>query len=389
MSSPGKALGQGAVRSVSRRTGRFVVPGVFACALSLTALVLPSDAQAVSAVGSSHAVKVVDVSGVGLSGVSCNSKKFCVAVGSESNQAAVLPITHGVPGTAEIVKKLQSQSFLWAVNCPNSTYCLAAGQAPYTNPAGQKQTAGILVEITSGTPQGGITYVPGMGQVGTPDFVYLYGVGCTSGSEDCMAAGEDALDGGVVIPLGPGQSGLEQSVDPYRMNGASCFYDDYCIASGATDTETGVSGLAVGEKIGTDKINMEWGGSGIGSLSGASCHSDNSYSCVAVGSSSNGKKGVVLPIVNRTSGTTENVPGVTGLNGVACEGTTYCVAVGQNSSGEGVLVGITGSSVGTTVPVLGTSQLSGVGCTSNMSCIAVGADGSNEAVLVEFSLPLR
>ena len=193
--------------------------------------------------------------------------------------------------------------------------------------------------------------------MGSPDFVYLYGVGCTSGSEDCMAAGEDALDGGVVIPLGPGQDGLEQSVDPYRMNGASCFAEDYCIASGATETETGVSGLAVGEKIGTDKISMEWGGSGIGSLSGASCHSDNSYTCVAVGSSMNGKKGVVLPIVSRTSGKTESVPGVTGLNGVECEGTSYCVAVGQNSSGEGVLVGITGSSVEATVPVPGTSRI--------------------------------
>jgi len=373
------------MRHMSRHGG-FAVPGVLACVVSLRALVLLPGTEAASAVDSSSAVKVVDVSGVGLSGVSCNSKTFCVAVGSEDSedQGAVLPISHGVPETAEIISDAGSWSSLSAISCPDSTHCVAVGEFPTKSPQGPTTTAGLVVGIKSGTP-GSYSRVLGPGLVASPDWDYLYGVGCTTKSE-CKAAGEDAYLGGIVVPLTTEEV---QGVDDYRMNGASCFAKNYCIATGASEPESGGpnSGIAVGGKVGQTKGWAEWDAGS--SLNGAGCHSDNSDSCVAVGSNTKGNKGVVLSIVNLTQAKAENVPGVTGLNGVACEGASYCVAVGQNSAGEGVLVGFTGNRVGATVPVPGTSQLVAVGCASNMSCIAVGSDDSDEAVLVEFSLPLR
>jgi hypothetical protein len=369
---------------------RFAVWGVQACAVSLIGLTLMSGGQSAAALSVSAAtIKVVDVSGIGLGGVSCNSKTFCVAVGSESNEAAVLPISHGVPESAVTVSGAGSESLLWAVNCPSSSYCIAAGQAPFTNQENDTNgTAGILVPINSGAP-GEASYVAGQGPPDQPDFVYLYGVGCTSTS-DCMAAGRDFYDGGVIVPVIGGNPGSEQSWNPDRMNGASCFAKDYCIATGDTEPESGDGnqGFWLAKKIASSTVVQDWSPSGTGALNGAACHSDRYDSCVAVGSNTNLTKGVVVPIVNNASPNTESVHGTTGLNGVACEGPSYCVAVGQSSTGEGVLVGLTANKPGATVPVPGTTQLLAVGCASNMSCIAVGSD-SNTAVLVEFSLPLR
>jgi hypothetical protein len=369
---------------------RFATWGVVGCVLSLTGITLMSGGQSAAALsGSAATIKVVDVSGIALSGVSCNSNTFCVAVGSESNEAAVLPISHGVPEAAVIVAGAGSESLLLAVNCPSSGYCLAAGQAPFTNHENDTNgTAGILVPINSGAP-GEASYVAGQGPPDQPDFVYLYGVGCTSAS-DCMAAGRDFYDGGIIVPVIAGNPGSEQSWNPDRMNGASCFAKNYCIATGVTEPESGDGNLGfwLAKKIGSPTVVQDWSPSGTGALNGAACHSDSYDSCVAVGSNTAGKKAVVVPIVNNASPRTESVHGVTGLNGVACEGPSYCVAVGQNSTGEGVLVGLSGNKPGATVPVPGTTQLVAVGCASNMSCIAVGAD-ADTAVLVEFSLPLR
>jgi hypothetical protein len=369
---------------------RLAASGLLACALSLTGLTLMSGGQSAAAVpGSAATIKVVDISGISLSGVSCNSQVFCVAVGSQSNEAAVLPISHGTPKTPVIVSGAVSQSLLSAVSCPSSSYCLAVGQTPFTNQENQTNgTAGLLVPINSGAP-GAANYVAGQGPPGQPDFVYLDGVGCTSASE-CMAAGRDFYLDGVVVPVVHGNPKSEQSWNPDRLNGASCFAKNYCIATGATDPESGDGnqGYWLAKKVGSTTVVQEWTPSGTGSLTGAACHSDSYDSCVAVGSNTHLTKGVVVPIVNNASPTTENVPGVTGLNGVACEGASYCVAVGENSAGEGVLVGIVGNKVGATLPVAGTTQLVAVGCASNLSCIAVGSD-SDTAVLVEFSLPLR
>ncbi len=372
------------MKKLRNAKARFAVSGLLACVVSLTGLTLMSGGQSAAAnPGSAGAIKVVDVAGIGLSGVSCNSKTFCVAVGSQSSEAAVLPISHGVPGSTEIVPGAGSQSFLWAVDCPDSSYCAAIGQGNQTSPQGPITTAGLVVGITNGTPSEA-TWILGQGPIGSPDYDYLYGVGCSSAS-DCLATGDDAYLGGVVVPL---NTGVFRTVGYDDMYGVSCLAKNYCIATGsnAPQGNSTNSGVAIMEKVNQNAIVNEWDGGS--SLYGTACHDDNTDSCVAVGISTYGKRGIIVPIVKLQSSKAVDVSGTTALKGIACEGTSHCVAVGQNSSGEGVLVGITGSKPEVTIPVPGTTQLFAVGCASNMSCIAVGSDSST-AVLVEFSLPLR
>lgn len=373
------------MKRLGKAKARLSMLGALACSLPLIGFALTSSGA--SAAAAAGAVKVVDVSGISLAGVSCNSETLCVAVGSKSDEAAVLRIPNGTPGRTEIVSAAGSDSAFSAISCPDSTNCLAVGRGPTRSPEGPTTTAGIIVRITSGTP-GSVSHVLGTGLLGSPDEDYLYGVGCTHASE-CMVAGSDTYLGGILFPVQSGGAGTLQSVDNYIMFGVSCFEKDYCIATGSAVNPYPPPpqyGLAIGEKIGQSSGEAQWGGSNIDSLDGTGCHSDNSDSCVAVGNTTKGK-GAILPIVKLTGGNTETVLGATGLNAVACEGSTYCVAVGQNSGGEGVLVGTTGNKQGVTVPVPGTTQLLAVGCTYNMKCIAVGSD-SAKAVLVEFSLPL-
>jgi hypothetical protein len=372
------------MKRLGRSKGRFAASAALACAVSLTGLILMSGGQSAAAnLGSAGAIKVVDVAGIGLSGISCNSKTFCVAVGSQSNEAAVLPISHGVPESPEIVPGVGSQSYLWAVDCPDSAYCAAIGQGPQKSPEGPTTTAGLVVGITNGMPNEA-SWILGPGPIGAPDHDYLYGVGCSSASE-CLATGDDGYLAGVVVPL---KTGKFRTIGDDDMYGVSCFEKNYCIATGsnAPQGNSTNSGLAIMEKVNQNAIVDEWDGGS--SLYGTACHEDNTDSCVAVGISTNGKKGIIVPIVKLKSHTAVDVSGTTALNGIACEGSSYCVAVGQSSSGEGVLVGITGSKLGERIPVPGTTQLLAVGCASNMSCMAVGSD-SSAAVLVEFSLPVR
>jgi hypothetical protein len=96
---------------------------------------------------------------------------------------------------------------------------------------------------------------------------------------------------------------------------------------------------------------------------------------------------VIFPIVDGTAGSVDDVAGTTGLNGVACGGTNYCVAVGQNSSGEGALVDILGETPGSTQPVSGTAQFTSVSCASATFCMAVGRNSASRGVAYTFSLP--
>jgi hypothetical protein len=370
------------MKVLRKARARLAIPLAMVCAVSLTGLAMLSGAMSAAATaGSASSIKVVDVSGITLSGVSCNTSSFCVAVGSESDEATVLPISHGTPGAAEIVSAAGSFSTFNAVSCPDTTNCLAVGEGPSTSPQGPT-TAGIVVGVTSGTP-GSVIDVLGPGTLGSPDEDYLYGVGCTSVTV-CMAGGDDIYKAGIVVTVtSSGHGNLEQISDGI-MYGVSCLEKNYCIATGyATNSEQ--YGLADGEKI-HQTTPVVWGGTGVASFDDVACHLDNSDSCLLVGSTTK-QKGAVVPIIKLQSKQTAIVSGVTGLNGIACGGGTYCVAVGQKS-GEGVLVGITGSKPGTAVPVPETTQLVAVGCASNLSCIAVGSD-SEGAVLVEFSLPVR
>jgi hypothetical protein len=100
----------------------------------------------------------------------------------------------------------------------------------------------------------------------------------------------------------------------------------------------------------------------------------NTIICDAVGS--NGRKGVVVPIVNGVVGNVVTVPGTRSFVGIACPSATICEAVGSTGS-AGVVVPVTLADDGTPTPgtavsVSGATALQSVACPSATTCEASG-----------------
>jgi hypothetical protein len=96
----------------------------------------------------------------------------------------------------------------------------------------------------------------------------------------------------------------------------------------------------------------------------------NTIICDAVGS--NGRKGVVVPIVNGVVGNVVTVPGTRSFVGIACPSATICEAVGSTGS-AGVVVPVTLADDGTPTPgtavsVSGATALQIVACPSATTC---------------------
>jgi hypothetical protein len=104
-----------------------------------------------------------------LNGIACSSATYCVAVGADSGEGVIVPITDGVPGTPDMVPSTTS---LKAVSCPNSNICIAVGYGPYTNPPEPTTTAGYVISISNGIWSNDWA-VPGNGEPDAPDQVYL------------------------------------------------------------------------------------------------------------------------------------------------------------------------------------------------------------------------
>ncbi|HXQ58841.1 MAG TPA: hypothetical protein VN799_02050, partial [Acidimicrobiales bacterium] len=115
--------------------------------------------------------------------------------------------------------------------------------------------------------------------------------------------------------------------------------------------------------------------SGTYYLEGLACES--STNCVAVGQSpSREAEAVTVPINDGVIGIVQAVPGASDLYGVTCEGTTTCIAVGQGFSGA-VVVAITDGVPGKLQSLPGTNSLWGVSCLDNAdTCLAAGLNTS-------------
>jgi hypothetical protein len=317
-----------------------------------------------------------------LTAVSCNSKGLCLAVGSDANgDAVVVPITDGTPGSPEIF----SSTTLDAINCPNSTTCVAVGDQPTQLFGCYGYAVGLVLTFTNGN----LTNAQDLEEncpPGATEAVYLYGVGCRTGS-NCLAVGFDLLFGGMAVPIKKDAPQNELPVAPNGLNNVACRSTGYCIIVGQT-SESGRSGTGWAEVF-NDSENGNWS-SGGGALLGVACHSTGI--CIAVGRTnpfkSQPSKGVVLPLALSPQKTV-TVARSTILNGVACSKVGYyCAAVGADHAGVGVLVPISYETVGQPQKISGTSDLYSVGCASIHFCVAVGsASGSGEGVMVTFGLP--
>ncbi len=309
-----------------------------------------------------------------LTGVSCASVTFCVAIGYNPEEPFVVPITDGVAGAPEAIPGYgqpgtPTDMDLNGVTCASTVSCMAVGTGEIPDPPSRIMGVGVIVPITNGVP-GSVQQVSGVGQIGVPDSIIFYGVSCSSATS-CVAVGFDTYLDGVAVPITDGVAGSEVPVQTYELNSVFCHTSGGCLAlgsegSGSVSVVVPLKNGALGNGGGPVKDS-----SGLNSVA---CRV--SSGCLAVGGDS-----LVAPMTRKHPGRANPVSGASALNGVACNGTTYCLAVGSNASNQGVMVRITSETPGIVKTVPGTSGLDGIACPDLDSCLAVGQNASGEGVI--------
>ena len=338
-----------------------------------------------------------------LSGVSCASRRVCVAVGSYTDGTGRrVTLAERWNGSRWSLQRTPNRagsagSGLSGVSCPSPSVCAAVGSGP----------GGVLVERLSRsawsiqrTPRTKATKGGG-----------LSGVSCVS-RRACTAVGSTPR--GALVER---WNGSRWSVQPTPrlggavLSGVSCPSGRVCIAvgshRGATLAERW-NGSAWAVRQTPTPSDVTFGNSDA-SLSAVSCPS--ATACFAVGSdlpaSDNGTIPRVIPLAERWNGSRWSIqatPGpsqqgcsnfcLTQLNGVSCRSGRTCTAVGSYTvitSGAAATFGEgwNGSrwSIRTTPSPDGgaSSQLNGVSCTSAAACTAVGASTSSAGTQVSLA----
>jgi hypothetical protein len=292
-------------------------------------------------------------------------------VGAASSAAATAPSSWSVSAT----QNKTSNDALSGVSCTSVNFCVAVGS--YENSSKVSQN---LAEVWRGSSWM-ITSTPDRG---TGDNS-LTGVSCTS-TTDCVAVGDGY---GKTYPLGTVlrfngtkwwiSATLSYVHGEYFLNSVSCPNRDYCVAVGYASNDGGIqSSIFVwnGTKW-KQQSNSKTGGL---KLVGVSCTS--SSFCAAVGNevpTDGYPEGVILVFNGRTwsqSATLGESRGSYTMTGVSCSRSQFCEAVGYfgNDSGEFPVIDTwNGSSwVGGDTGMFHSSELYGVSCTSTTSCAASG-----------------
>jgi hypothetical protein len=316
-----------------------------------------------------------------LSGVSCVSASFCMAVGfsGDPNGATARPLAEAWDGARWSLKPPVpapgSSSGLTGVSCPAAGACEAVGF----------RSTGTLAEAWNGTSWS-IQRSPGPNGA-TPQFT---GVSCVSASA-CEAVGSPGAFAerwnGTVWSLQPSPPGI--NVDS-RFSGVSCASPKACAAAGTFSVGAG----------GEVPLAEVWDGTmwsiqtapspravpKVSQLLSVSCTSPEA--CTAVGDYNNDAGGIVT-LAEQWNGTrwsiqrTPNPPGALDsvLRGVSCASPAACIAVGDylDSSDRGFTLAEAWDGTSWSIqaaPNPPGGHLSSVSCTSPAACIAVGSTGS-------------
>lgn len=278
------------------------------------------------------------------------------------------------PGGSASASDVVSSS-MTGVSCTSETFCVAVGET-----SDHFQNSQTLVETWDGTDWV-VTPSP---NPGSPTFVL--GVSCTSATF-CMAVGEaqvggfatfverwDGTDWTVVSSPSPGINNV--------LNAVSCVSPTFCVAVGQYE-------IANSPPEPQQTLVEIWDGTGwsISSspnpttsdlLSGVSCTSPTF--CIAVGRSA-GDAVVFRTLVEGWDGSTwsvtpsPDVPDVADyFSSVSCTSTTSCVAFGTASANPGALIETWDGSIWSisTSPTPDLRNGNGVSCWSSKSCVGVG-----------------
>ena len=286
-----------------------------------------------------------------LSGASCVTSKYCVAVGTYNTGTGDLPLNEDLIGKAWKLKFVVppatgAYTYMRAVSCVSKNYCVAVGN--WSN-------GGYFVNLSE--TWNGFVWTPQapFGERGAIDSALL-GVACTSAGS-CMAVG------GTNHYISDLQ-GLQGTSLAESWNGTSWSVQD-------TPNPAGTF---------------------IAMLSGVDCPVAVTTDCMAVGSFTDGA-GLTSALAEQWNGSTFTAltpPNPTGfksarLAGVSCPSTSACVAVGDYSPSFGVFKPLTETWNGSswslvTAPIpLGSfaNRLESISCSSATSCVAVGSSDSN------------
>ena len=287
------------------------------------------------------------------SGVSCGpGASTCYAAGWDSTGAgAVVPVTGGSPGTSRSVPA--AGLGLWAISCSGQSTCLAVGP---TADAQGNPNGGLTVPVNGGVP-GAAEGVPGASGG-------LYGVACVSVSV-CLAVGATSSGEGVMVPVRNGVPGslLADSQVTGGFAGIACATSTTCYAVGA---ESSGNGIVVPITVGGPQV--------------AALPAPSRRRLAGAGESRRAEEvGQVAPKSPMviTIGAVEPLAGgggaaISGLYGVTCPSTSWCVVAGS-LSGLGDVAVISNGSLGQAEPVPASAGgLYGVSCTGTSECYAVG-----------------
>jgi len=288
--------------------------------------------------------------GSSLSGISCPTTTFCMAVGtySLSNQAFPLVYVTGPGGWTQQPAQLNPGQFGYftSVSCRSSSFCVAVG-ASSLNGFPPSSAGAALAEVWNGQ---GFSQPPG--GAGSQNAL-LNGVSCAPDQAFCMAVGSvsDASDT-THAPYAESYNGsgwIAQTVaGPANvplapLTGVYCIDADICNAYGNQYfSHLGVSiwGAAWNGSAWTlQSMPPSPADAAAGGGNGIACPSE----CWALGNYSNGTSlQLFADSLNGPQWEFATLPDPAGsepqLNGVSCAEDNYCEAVGVYRAGSGELV---------------------------------------------------
>ncbi len=392
--------------------------GCLACLAATLALVMPASSAAAHSTPSARPVPHFNFGDAapasdGLSGVSCVTASFCVAVG---NYTDPLGDSHSLAekwnGASWRVLPGPSGNGLFDVSCTSKTFCMAIGNAA-ERWNGQSWTAlplpahislfavscagtafcmavGSSSQCEAGAVWQGTTWraLPMPSPCGPPSGG-LFSVSCASASR-CLAVGDYMPDNEDQLTLAESWNGTrwqlanapspgDHSAD--HLSGVSCATRSFCMAVGGVvvetssqcDSEAALCDLALTWHAGKWR-KLPTPGAGGSGLTAVSCA--DASQCVAIGDADqafawNGAAWTSLTIAQ---------PGATALADLSCASSSACTAVGdyvtidnsQLTLAEQWTGGSTWMPQRTPSPGDAFNGLSGVSCASATSCVAVG-----------------
>lgn len=327
-----------------------------------------------------------------LNGVSCPSKRTCIAAGTWFRNGVQYTLAEHWDRSGWTIQPTPNpagaMATLTSVSCTSVTNCTAVGYHSPPIVGGEH----LLAEHWTGT-RWTLQSIPEPTGASESE---LYAVSCGSATS-CTAVGQYYPPGGGQLPLVEHWNGTTWAVQhvPFvkyavgLLGGVSCPTAIDCVAVGSYGTfEQNTSLFAEhwnGSRWTFQTVPTPAGTSFL--LNSVSCRWPEH--CIAVGFADNGTQ-ITASIVARTNGSTwtlqkDAAPAGTELYGVSCTSVQSCTAVGANATNAaffntGVAEywnGTRWALQATPVPQTNThgAALSGVSCPAPLTCTAVGVYG--------------